>query len=110
MSGQGPNVNCSPHVAGPKVNTGNNIGSINPINTDCNFGKQANNHGNQFNNEGNRGTQFNNQDNQGRQVYNQGNRGRQFNNYGDNGTQNIQGDYGKQANNSGTQYQPDFKF
>ena len=69
---------------GPNVNTSNNIGSINPIQTDCNFEKQANNHGNQFNNQGNRGTQANKQGNLGTQVYNQGNQGTQVNNHGDN--------------------------
>jgi hypothetical protein len=33
MSGQGANVNCSPNITGPKINYGNNIDSINPINT-----------------------------------------------------------------------------
>nr|ABK20931.1 unknown [Picea sitchensis]ABK21394.1 unknown [Picea sitchensis]ABK22643.1 unknown [Picea sitchensis]ABK23591.1 unknown [Picea sitchensis]ABK23595.1 unknown [Picea sitchensis] len=68
---------------GPKVNTGNNIGSINPIKTDGNSVKHADNHGNT---------------------------GTQVNTHGDNGAQSIQGDNGKQANNSGTQNHPTFTF
>jgi hypothetical protein len=49
MSGQGPNVN-----------TGNKFGSIHPMNTGSNCGKQDINCGNQVNNQGNRGQQFNN--------------------------------------------------
>jgi hypothetical protein len=91
MSGQGPNVHCSPHFAGPDVNTGSNIVSISPINTGCNFGKQSNNYGNQFNNQGNRGTQLNNQGNRGTQVYNQGTQKTTYDNHGNVGIQGNQG-------------------
>nr|ABK24086.1 unknown [Picea sitchensis]ABK24981.1 unknown [Picea sitchensis]ABK25566.1 unknown [Picea sitchensis]ACN39981.1 unknown [Picea sitchensis] len=69
MSGEGSKVNTGNNMSGkgPKVNTGN-IGSINPIKTDGNSGKHADN----------RRTQVNNRDAQSIQRDN----GKQANNYG----------------------------